>query len=148
MSNRYSFPDQPISTAHGKCSRAPQRRPSEDFQYLCTNVMKTNKGTQAAIPHRDTRSSISLAWLSIPRGQSNSTNNRRAHIELRRIGHGSARAIKNLRGLRQPFLPLPNSEQDLLPGLPDKIEGLSITREPQAAGTAEPQDSGQGLGGG
>jgi hypothetical protein len=89
----------------------------ETFQYLRTIVTTINKGTQAAIPHRDVRSPICLVWFSSPRGKSMTTNYRRAHDEGWRMGHGSARAIENLRGLRQSFLPRPNSRKHLLPRL-------------------------------
>jgi hypothetical protein len=42
---------------------------------------------------------------------------RREKIRLRRVGHGSARAIENLRGVRLSLVPPPELWKCLLPGL-------------------------------
>jgi hypothetical protein len=127
-----------VSFAQGTCAAGHHYRPCETFQYLRSNLKSLNQGTLAAIPHRDARSPVCPASLPLPRGNNKTINYRRAHYEQWRMGHGSARAIENLRGLRQPFLPRPNSREYLLPGMCGKTEGLSNTCQPQTQGPAQP----------
>src|SRR5580658_2007147 len=114
MSPIKNNPIRQISLKRGACARFHWPT-GEIFQQLRISVITIHKGTQTAVPHRDARSPICLAWLSYPRRQTKPTTNRRAHYEKWRKGHGSARAIENLRGLRQPFLPRPEPREYLLP---------------------------------
>ena len=111
-------------------------------------VMTTNKRAQAAIPHQDRRNLSCLAWFSSPRGTTSTTKLRREMKQARRIGHGNARAIEDLRGVRLSLVPFPNSRKCVLQGVCNKAERFSNAGEPQAARTAKPQTARQSLGGG
>src|SRR5271157_1916251 len=110
--------------------------------------MTKNEGTQAAIPHQDTRNLSCRAWFSSPRGKTMKKQSRREKTRTRRFSHGIARAIESLRGLRLSLVPRPDPGECVLPGVRDKTEGLSIAGEPETAWAPMPQAAYQGLGSG
>ena len=68
--------------------------------------------------------------------------------ESRRMGHGSVRAIEDLRGLRLSLVPGPEPRQRVLPRMRNKTEGISIAGEQKAARASRPQAALESLGGG
>jgi len=80
-------------------------------------VMTENMRAQAAIPHQDARNLSCPAWFSTPRGKTCNTRFRREMKDMRRIGHGSARAIEDLRRVWLPLVQGPNSRECLLQGV-------------------------------
>ncbi len=88
---------------------------SNKHSRICApKVMTENKRTQAAIPHQDTRNLSCPAWFSTPRGTTCSKKFRREKNDMRRIGHGSARAIENMRRVWLPLVSGPDSKDSLL----------------------------------
>jgi hypothetical protein len=86
---------------------------SRDFHDLRAKSMTKNERAQAAIPHQDTRNLSCHARFSSPRGEVNEQN-RREFARTRRIRHGVARAIENLRGLRLSLVPYPGPRERVL----------------------------------
>jgi hypothetical protein len=117
-----------------------------EFQILRADIMTKNKRSQTAIPHQDMRILSCFAWFSSPRGTAVTKNNRRERTQQqRRIVHGIARAIENLRGMRMSLVPRPDTCKCLLPGLRSKAEGLSVSREPETSRASSPQATDQSV---
>ncbi len=87
---------------------------SNKFQDLRAMVMTENKRAQAAIPHQDRRNLSCLAWFSSPRRITITTKFRREMKHIRRISHGSARSIENLRGVWLSLVPYPDPRECVL----------------------------------
>jgi hypothetical protein len=102
------------------CPRAlfKKRRAGQSgiFQDLRAMSMTKDERAQAAIHHQDTRNLSCRVRLSSPRGAAH-RRHRREQAEIRRIRHGIARAIEDLRGLRLPLVSCPVSGRCLLPSL-------------------------------
>ncbi len=79
--------------------------------------MTKNEGRQAAISHRDIRILSSYAWFPSPRRIEMVEQKRREKMWSRRIRHGIARAIEDLRGLRLSLVPGPDPRECLLQGM-------------------------------
>lgn len=97
-----------------RSSPLPRLRPLRIFQGLRAMSMTTNKGTRTAIPHRDTRNLSCRTRLSSPRRTTSCIKLPRDTTELRRIRHGCARAIENLRRVRLSLVPSPHHRECLL----------------------------------
>jgi hypothetical protein len=120
--------------------------PEREFQILRADIMSKNKRSQAAVPHQDVRILSCFAWFFSPRGTAVTKNIRRERTQKqRRNVHGIARAIENLRGVRMPLVPRPNSCKCLLSGLRSKAEGLSVTREPETSRASSTQATNQSV---
>ena len=96
---------------------APEAGSARDFQNLRVTIMTKNERRRAALPYQDVRILSSHARFSSPRHNSTSQKNRRDGTLLRRIRHGNARAIENLRGMRLSLVPGPDSRDCLLQGV-------------------------------
>ena len=92
----------PSLTRHFR--RVRQACQSGNSRICALMVMTHNKRAQAAIPHQDNRNLSCLAWFSSPHGTTCNTIFRRDRKPIRRIGHGSARAIEGLRRLWLPMV--------------------------------------------
>jgi hypothetical protein len=77
-----------------------------------------------------------------------SKQNRRETTRIRRIRHGIARALENLRGVRLSLVPRPGPGECLLQGMRSQAEGLSIAGKPKKARASTPQIAGKGVVGG
>jgi hypothetical protein len=84
---------------------------------ICAMYMTKNEKTRAAIPHQDARNLSSRSRFFLPRGNRMSKQGRRETTEKRRIRHGIARALENLRGVRLSLVPRPNPGECLLQGM-------------------------------
>jgi hypothetical protein len=74
----------------------------------------SNERAQAVVLHQDNRNLNSLAWFSSPRRINPPLKIRRDRKDVRRVGHGSARAIEGLRGLRLPLVSRPDTKERVL----------------------------------
>ncbi len=83
----------------------------------CRKVMTKRAGTQKAIPRQDRRILSSLLLFHSPRGTTRTTTIQRDAKGQRRKGHGTARSIEGLRGLRLSLVPRPESRNCLLQAL-------------------------------
>ena len=88
----------------------------ELFQHLRADIMKKNERTQTAIENQDTRILNSYAWFPSPRQEKTKKLSGRKK-DLRRIRHGSVRAIEDLRGLRLSLVSGQASRDGLLQGM-------------------------------
>ena len=104
-----------LSQWHETSESAPVIR--EHSRICAPMVMTENKRAQAAIPHQDTRNLSCPAWFSTPRGTTCITKFHREMKDMRRIGHGSARAIEGLRRVWLPLVSGPDSREYLLQGV-------------------------------
>jgi len=76
--------------------------------------MTQGESKRLAIPHQGIRTLSSHACFSSPRGKMLTKQNRREKEHLRRLRHGVARAIEDLRRVRMSLVPLPNTGKRLL----------------------------------
>ena len=118
--------------------RLREANQSGDSTICAQTVMTDNKRAQVAIPHQNGRNLSCLAWFSSPRRVTCNTNLRRETKQRRRISHGSARAIKNMRRVRLPLVSGPDRRKRLLQGVRRKAQGVSPAGEPQASRQAGP----------
>jgi len=84
---------------------------------ICAMNMTTNGRIRAAIPHQDARNLRSRFRFFLPRGEKISKQSRRETTGTRRIRHGIARALENLRGVRLSLVPRPDPGECLLQGM-------------------------------
>jgi len=106
------FPDR-YSKRSAEAQWGCQARP---FQGLRVTNMTKNERAQAKIPHQDTRNLSCSAWLSSPRG-ADENKGRRELARIRRMSHGFARAIEDLRRVRLSLVPRSEPRDRLLPSL-------------------------------
>ena len=128
----------PPSNSSSACRGRRETRQSGNSRICAQMVMTDNKRAQVAIPHQDRRNLSCLAWFSSPRGTTCNTNFRREMKLIRRISHGSARAIEGLRRMWLPLVPGPDSRECVLQGMRIKTKRFSIAGKSQAARTPEP----------
>jgi hypothetical protein len=87
------------------------------FQDLRAMSMTKNERIRAAIPHQGERTLNSHARFFLPRGNKMLKLIRRESTGIRRIRHGFARAIEDLRGMRLSLVPRPDSRERVLQGM-------------------------------
>ena len=78
------------------------------FQDLRAMSMTDNKRKRVAIPHQSNRILSCPADSLTPRWHIDLAEDYWEKKPKRRNGHGIARAIENLRGVRKPLVPCPN----------------------------------------
>lgn len=93
---RFPVPIRSTSKAGARTHR------SATFRDLRAKVMAPNTRFESAIPHQAARSLSCRIGFSSSRGTGGTV---RAMREIRRIAHGSARAIENLRRMWLPLVP-------------------------------------------
>lgn len=101
------FPVSPNTLRRGVWGKAVKTIPESARRKHDKNVR-----IQAPIDHQDTRNLSCRARFSSPRGATNKAS--RELARTRRIRHGIARAIENLRGLRLSLVPGSNPRGCLL----------------------------------
>ncbi len=117
----------------GKLSRPD--KPEQLFHDLRTMVLTLNPGTGEAFPTTGQQNpELPALVLYIPRKNEREPRPR-AGKDPRRISHGSARARKNLRGVRMSVVPRPYTGECLLQEMREETERFSYAREPKTART-------------
>jgi hypothetical protein len=92
-------------------------KPMRKFQDLRAMSMTNNERTRSAIPHQSIRILSCPCRFFSPWRQKNNRPARREKKTIRRIRHGVARAIEDLRRMRLSLVPHPDSGNRLLPGM-------------------------------
>jgi len=108
---------------------------SSDSSICALNIMTNNERTQTAIGNQDNRILSSYAWFPSPRQEKTKKLSGRKN-DLRRIRHGSVRAIEDLRGVRLPLVSCPGPRDGLLQGMSSEVGGLSGAGYEKAARAA------------
>jgi hypothetical protein len=104
------------------------------YSSICAlNIMTNNERTQTAIGNQDNRILNGYAWFPSPRQEKTKELSGRKKKDLRRIRHGSVRAIEDLRGVRLPLVSCPGPGYGLLQGMRSEVGGLSGAGNPKAA---------------
>jgi hypothetical protein len=137
-----SLPLTPVCGIRGRITEGQCGR----FQNLRAMSMTVNETTREAIPHQGTRILSCLATFSLPH---ESATNKRIRWEIKprgTKGHGIARALENLRGVRLSLVPRPNRGECLLRAMSDQTQGISFAREPETSRASASETFGQGLG--
>lgn len=97
-----------IFPARRRSAEAPTADSSRKFQDLRAMSMTRNERTQVAILHQNIRILSSRSLFSSPRRNALIRLSRRERTISRRVRHGIARSIENLRELRLSLVPRPN----------------------------------------
>ncbi len=133
------FVENRLSSHPGVASNRHRKARQPGNSRICARmVMTDNKRAQVAIPHQDRRNLSCLAWFSSPRGTTCNTSLRREMKQVRRISHGSARAIEGLRRMRLSLVPCPDTRQCVLQRVCHEVENVSNPGEPQTARSSGP----------
>lgn len=115
--------------------KLPAGKPEQSFHDLRAIVMTLQRGTWKAFPSSGQQNpELPALVLYIPRKKERERP--RATKDPRRDSHGSARARKNLRGVRMSLVPRPYSGERLLQKVREETERLSDARKPKTARAA------------
>jgi hypothetical protein len=113
--------------------KLPTGKPEQSFHDLRAVVMTSQPGTRKALPSSGQENpELPALVLYIPRKNEREPRPR-ATKTPRRVSHGSARARKNLRGVRMSLVPRPYTGERLLQEVREETERFSCTREPKTA---------------
>lgn len=115
--------------------KLPAGKPEQSFHDLRAVVMTLQRGTREAFPSSGQQNpELPALVLYIPRKKERERP--RATKDPRRASHGSARARKNLRGVRMSLVPRPYPGERLLQKVREETERFSDAGKPKTARAA------------
>ena len=135
-SGKRSVPGPSRPCLHARPCRRLEPLPIRISRNLRAMNMRTNERRRAMTLHKAERISVAMPAFLSPRRTA--MTNRTLGEPRWRVGHGVARAIKDLRRVRLSLVPRPDPGQRVLQKLCDEAERVSLARESKAPRASMP----------